>query len=161
MFCNTDLAWNCGGPMKTTGNQFSVCINTLANAPAAYAPGRWPYIGYVTGCIAPGATGFGTGWNCNNGGWPSTGSTQYQAYPGCTSQTANQYLAITQVSASGWPGLAPTGCGILYVGWDRRFHCGVTAGPCGTSGVPIPTTYCSGQRCSIFATRAVRRVLKA
>jgi hypothetical protein len=159
MFCNTDLAWKCGGPMKTTGNQYSVCINTVGPAPQPYAPGLWPYLGYVTGCNFPLPTGFGTGWNCNNGGWPSAGSTQYQAYPVCTSITANQYMSITQASAAP-NGFAPASCGILLVGWDKRFWCS-GAGPCGASGWPMPTTWCSGQRCAIIAVRAVRRVLKA
>jgi hypothetical protein len=160
MFCNADLAWRCGGPMKTTGNQYSVCISQFGPAPNAYAPGAWPYLGYITGCNAPGATGFGTGWNCNNGGWPSTGSTQYQAYPVCTSITTNQYAAITQ--ASGNPqGTMPTSCGLLIIGWDKRFWCS-GATPCGGTNVwPMPVTFCSNQRCAQIATRAVRRVLKA
>jgi hypothetical protein len=158
VFCNMDYAWKCGGPMKTSGNQFPTCINQVVPAPAAGSPGCWPYLGYTSGCIAPGASGFGTGWNCNNGGWPATGSTQFQQYPVCTSQPmSSSYVSTTQ--GSGQPtGLMPTACGATYVSLAPRFWCSGNA-PCGQGGGwPTPPAWCSGQRCALYMTRAVRRV---
>jgi hypothetical protein len=157
IFCNMDYSWKCGGPMKTSGNQFPTTISTAIPAPAAGSPGCWPYLGYTSGCIAPGASGFGTGWNCNNGGWPAAGSTQFQQYPGCTGVTTSYYAATTQ--ASGQPcGLMPTSCGQLFINIAPRFLC-VGNAPCGQGGGwPQPPAWCSGQRCGVYMTRAVRRV---
>jgi hypothetical protein len=148
MFCNTDLAWKCGGSMKAGGHAFPICRATFVPAPGAGSPGAWPYLGYVTGCVAPGISGFGTGWDCNNAWNP----TFYVPAPGALNSCV---LSITQ--ASGQPGaLYPTSCSTLGVGWDKRFWCSGT-GPAG-SGWPMPTAWCTGQKCIIFIARAVRRV---
>ena len=158
VFCNTDLAWKCGGPMKTSGNQFPVCVSSVIPAPAAGSPGCWPYLGYTSGCVAPGASGTGTGWNCNNGGWPASGATQFQAYPGCTSSAPGAFYASSNQGSAQPTGLLPTSCGTLYVSMQPRFWCSGGA-PCGQGGGwPTPTAWCAGQRCGIWATRAVRRV---
>jgi len=160
LYYNTDSAWRCGGPMKTSGNQFPICGVSLFVAPNANAPGAWPYLGYLPGPLPAPAAPAGCGWGCGNPWTSAPLNPGGFCYPVCTSLPASTFYSSTQ--ASGQPaGLMPTSCGTLTSTWLSRFWCtGIVS--CGQATSPPTGTvaWCTGGRCTIASTtRAVRRVL--
>ena len=139
MWCNTDEAWRCGGPMKTSGNQFP-------QSGIVRAPCYWPYLGYTTG-RAPGPTIGELGFTCNSG-W-GLNCWVYPLYIGLNYATC--LMSTTQMSGNPFAA-CPTSPGIAGIQWSFRFNCAPVW--------PRPTdnVWAVPQRCTNQVTRAVRRV---
>ena len=150
MFCNTDQAWKCGGCMKSTGNQFTICA-VLTNLPTT-APGCWPYIGYTcTIAQTPSPVACLLAFICNNPWYPGPGATCGFIYPAHAGLSPLQ-CQISATQASGNPYLAANGtCSQPGIDWQGRFLCAPT-------GWPAPPRWTLGQKCLVVGTRAVRRV---
>jgi hypothetical protein len=152
IWCNSDRAWTCGGPMKGTGNAFPIC-GGVCSCPAPYpgAPGCWPYLGYTSGFQAPGAASV-MSFGCNSTWIPgNAGST---LYPSCTGlnaachTTANQACTVP-TSPTRFSAMAGLNLGLRFVctqGWPNACTCWGTVGVAKCNIAPNNTLF-----------RAVRR----